>query len=143
MRWTDVRVRAFLKRNTRVFHARMGGRTRPNRRDLVACHWQSGGWMDHLLGFWLVPFTLGISAWVWKRFMGSCTFAGVIDTKTGRLGCLVHPARVGLPDLRRHAFPLIPTMGCNRELRCRMLNESGLDMVADAVSTSRRGWASL
>jgi len=54
--------------------------------------------------------------------MGSCRFAGLID-EAGRGGCLIHPARAGEPDLRRRAFPFIPTVSCDRAFRCPALDQ--------------------
>ncbi len=140
MRWSDSRIMKFLGANTecarRIF--RTGQRIRF--RDLVRLHLMRGGWVDHLLGFWLVPFTFGISAWVWKRWLGSCVFAGIIEPETGRVGCLIHPEIWGGADLRKHAFPMIPTLGCNRALRCGMLREGGVDLEAGFLDVSRRGW---
>lgn len=91
----------------------------------------------------LAPLTLGLAAWYWKRRMGSCCFAGFLDRASGRVGCLIHPARAGTPDLRRHAFPLIPTLGCDRALRCPMLDAENPDPDLDWLTVSRRGAASL
>jgi Flp pilus assembly pilin Flp len=94
----------------------------PRYRDLVRFYYQRGGVRDFMMLVVLVPLTLGLSAWWWARRHGSCAFAGVLDEDSGRVGCLIHPARVGMPDARRHAFPLVPSVSCNRDLVCGALN---------------------
>jgi len=143
MRWRPERLAAYLAANTCAAgrFLRPGGR--PRFRDLVRLHLARGGWRDHLLAVWLVPLTLGLSAWFWKRYYGNCCFAGYIDQAEGRVGCLIHPARAGEPDLRRHAFPLMPTVGCNRALLCPMLGSAEADPAADWFAASRAGAASL
>jgi len=142
MRWRPERIRAFLEENTRAFNAVSANR-RPRFLDLVRIHWGRGGWRDHLLVNVLAPLTVGFTAWVWMRFYGSCFFAGYLDVASGRVGCLIHPARVGDPDLRRHAFPLIPVLGCNRGLRCSMLEQTPADLDADWRAVSGVGFRSL
>lgn len=131
----------FLATNTRVFAERNS--RRPRLMDLVRIHWKRGGWRDHLLTTLLAPVTVGFTAWIWMRFYGGCCFAGYLDETSGRVGCLIHPARVGEPDLRRHAFPLVPVLGCNRALRCPMLEAPAPDLSADADTVSRAGFLSL
>lgn len=143
MRWQPERIAGFLEANTRAAERRLRPAARPRLRDLVRLHLARGGWRDHLLAAWLVPLTLGLSAWLWKRRYGSCCFAGYLDRAAGRVGCLIHPARIGTPDMRRHAFPLIPTLGCNRALRCPMLDSGGVPPDADWLAASRAGAASL
>ena len=143
MRWHPERIAAFLDANTRAAEAFFRPGVRPRLRALVRAHLARGGWRDHLLAAWLVPVTLGLSAWFWKRRYGSCCFAGYLNRDEGRVGCLIHPARAGTPDLRRHAFPLIPTLGCNRALRCPMLDAGGVSPEADWLTASRAGAASL
>jgi hypothetical protein len=143
MRWRPERIEAFLDANTRAAERLFRPGVRPRLRDLVRFHLACGGWRDHLLAVWLVPLTVGVSAWFWKRQYGSCCFAGYLDRAEGRVGCLIHPARVGEPDLRRHAFPLIPTLGCNRALLCPMLGAGGVPPEADWLTASRAGAASL
>lgn len=143
MRWEARRVAGFLEANTEAFH-QLAGATRPRFRDLVRIHLRRGGWRDHVLVTLLGPLTLGLTAWLWMRLYGSCCFAGYIDSDSGRAGCLIHPARIGEPDLRRHAFPLVPVLGCNRALRCPMLDSvppPDLDLPLD--SASRAGFRSL
>ena len=144
MRWQPARIAAFLDANTwaaeRIF--RPGGKLRY--RDLVRVHLARAGWRDHLLTLWLVPLTLGLSAWFWKRRYGSCCFAGYLNRSEERVGCLIHPLRVGgTGDLRKHAFPLIPTLGCDRALRCPMLDADGMTPESDWLTASRAGAASL
>lgn len=115
---------------------------RPSFGQLVRLHWRRGGGWDHAL-LALAPFTFGLSAWLWRRWLGSCCFAGYLDRAAGRAGCLIHPLRVGEPDLRRHAFPLIPTLGCNRRLRCPMLDSESIGLDADLITVCRAGAASL
>lgn len=143
MLWHPERIEAFLDANTRAAEALFRPGVRPRLRTLVRMHLARGGWRDHLLAAWLVPLTLGLSAWFWKRHYGSCCFAGYLNRDEGRVGCLIHPARTGNPDLRRHAFPLIPTLGCDRALRCPMLDAGGVSPEADWLTASRAGAASL
>jgi hypothetical protein len=142
MRWNPERVRGFLEENTRIFNAAPCS-SRFRLRDLVRIHWRRGGWHDHLLVSVLAPVTVGLTAWIWMRFFGSCCFAGYLDTTSGRVGCLIHPARMGEPDLRRHAFPLVPVLGCNRGLRCPMLEQTPTDLDAEWSTVSRAGFRSL
>ena len=142
MRWDDARVAAFLQANTRAYAGTVSG-PRPRFRDLIRIHWRRGGWKDHLLMTLLAPLTLGLTAWFWMRTLGSCCYAGILDAETGRAGCLIHPARVGEPDLRRHAFPLVPVLGCNRGLRCPMLDGPPPDPEAGLIEVSRAGAFSL
>ena len=143
MRWSNEQIASFLDANTRAAEAFFHPGVRPRLSALVRMHLARGGWRDHLLAAWLVPLTLGLSAWFWKRRYGSCCFAGYLNRDEGRVGCLIHPARTGKPDLRRHAFPLIPTLGCNRALRCPMLDAGGVSPEADWLTASRAGAASL
>jgi len=144
MRWKPAHLAAFLEANTRAAERIFPSDAKPRRRDLVRLHLARGGWRDHLLALWLVPLTFGLSAWIWKRRFGSCCFAGYLDRAQGRVGCLIHPLRVGgAGDLRRHAFPLIPTLGCDRALRCPMLDASGVSPDLDWLAASRAGAASL
>jgi len=143
MRWRPARIESFLDANTRAAEALFPPGVRPRLQTLVRMHLVRGGWRDHLLAVWLVPLTLGLSAWFWKRYYGSCCFAGYLNREESRVGCLIHPAREGSPDLRRHAFPLIPTLGCNRALRCPMLGAGGVSPEADWLTVSRAGAASL
>ena len=143
MRWRADRIATFLEANTRAAEATLRPGVRPRLRDLVRLHIARGGWRDHLLVFWLVPLTFGISAWMWKRYLGSCCFAGYLDWASGRVGCLIHPAQWGMPDLRRHAFPLIPTLRCNRALMCPLLCEDASVKDVDWLAASRAGAASL
>lgn len=143
MRWERDRILAYLRANTQAAEKVFPAEGRPRLRDLIRLHWMRGGWWDHLLMTWLVPVTFGLSAWLWRRRFASCCFAGYLAGGEGKAGCLIHPRRVGEPDLRRHAFPLVPTLGCNRRLRCPMLDEEGTDPQLDLVAASRHGAASL
>jgi hypothetical protein len=144
MHWPPERIAAFLEANTRDAERVFRTSGQPGYLDLVRLHLARGGWRDHLLAAWLVPLTFGLSAWLWKRRYGSCCFAGYLDRAEGRVGCLIHPLRLnGLGDLRRHAFPLVPTLGCNRALRCPMLDAAGVSPGADWLTASRAGAASL
>ena len=144
MRWQAEQIAAFLDANTRAAERLFRSGSRPCYRVLVRLHLARGGWRDHLLAAWLVPLTLGLSAWFWKRRYGSCCFAGYLNRAEGRVGCLIHPLRVGgAGDLRKHAFPLIPTLGCNRALRCPMLDAGGVSPDADWLTASCAGAASL
>lgn len=143
MRWQPERIARFLDANTRATESLWRPGERPRMRDLVRVHLLRGGWRDHLLAAWLVPLTLGISAWLWKQHYGSCCFAGYLNRAEGRVGCLIHPARIGEPDLRRHAFPLIPTLGCNRALRCPMLDRADVPPGVGWLTASRAGAKSL
>lgn len=144
MRWSPERIDAFLAANTREAERLFRTGVKPRTRDLIRLHLARGGWRDHLLAAWLVPLTFGLSAWFWKRRYGSCCFAGYLSRSEGRVGCLIHPLRVGgSGDLRKHAFPLIPTLGCNRALRCPMLDAAGVALESGWLAASRAGAASL
>ena len=153
MRWRPERVRRFIRGNTEAFARAIIRKNvangvgapplRPRFLDLVQIHWRRGGWRDHLLVTVLAPLTLGFTAWIWMRFYGSCCFAGYLDSESGRVGCLIHPAREGAPDLRRHAFPMIPVLGCNRALRCPMLDQPSPDLAAGWDTVSRAGFQCL
>lgn len=134
MRWSRRRLERFLAANTAVTESvrkRRNGELRL--RDLVGIHLRRGGWADYALAFILVPLTLGVSVLVWKRLCGSCCFAGFLDESQTRTGCLIHPLRLGGGgDLRKHAFPLVPTLNCDRDLRCPQLESPGTD--------GNRGW---
>jgi hypothetical protein len=143
MKWSDNKIFRYLERNTRFINSLLAPGRRPSFLELVKIHLSRGGWIDHLMTFWLVPPTFGLSAWLWNRYFGSCVFAGFIDPEARRVGCLIHPALRGAPDLRRHAFPLIPTLGCNRALRCPMLASPNHEFDADFIVTSQRNWRSI
>ena len=143
MRWGQDRVLRFLAENTRAARDVLGDRQRPRFRDLVRIHRRRRGIWDHWLATVLVMPTFGLSALLWRRMLGSCCFAGFIDEPAGRVGCLIHPARVGWPDLRRHAFPLIPTLGCDRGLICPMIRRESVDLTMDNIHTSQEGFRSL
>lgn len=143
-RWKPARLAAFLEANTRAAERIFPSGATPGRRELVRLHLARGGWRDHLLACWLVPLTFGLSAWFWKRRYGSCCFAGYLDRATGRVGCLIHPRRLGgMTDLRAHAFPLIPTLSCDRSLRCPMLDAGEASPDMDWLTASRAGADSL
>jgi hypothetical protein len=142
MRWRPERVLAYLEANTRAFRSLAS--PRPCFRELVRIHWSRRGWRDHLLVTVLAPLTFGLTAWLWMRLYGSCCFAGFLDGPGRRAGCLIHPERVGMPDLRRHAFPMIPVLGCNRALRCPMLDQNpAAPTDGDLITVSRAGSQSL
>lgn len=142
MRWRPQAFHDYLAANTAAFEQVLQGR-RPGFIDLVRIHWMRGGWVDHLLVLWLGPLTLGLTAWLWLRYQGSCCFAGFIDREAGRGGCLIHPARLGEPDLRRHAFPAVILLGCNRALRCPLLERADAHLTLGLQQASRAGAASL
>lgn len=141
MRWRPERVRSFLSANTVAFTQAVA--RRPQYRDLVYLHLRRGGWRDHLMVTLLAPFTFGVSAFLWMRLFGSCCFAGYLDVEFSRVGCLLHPSRVGEPDLRCHAFPLIPVLRCDRQLRCPLLDEPSTDPSDDLIAVSQAGFESL
>jgi len=144
MRWSPERIASFLTANTRVANRLLPTDKPPRHRDLVRLHLARGGLLDLLLACWLVPLTLGLSAWLWKRFCGSCRFAGFINLDGQRVGCLIHPLRLGgAKDLRRHAFPLVPTLGCDRNLICPMLAQHSMPPETGWPEASRAGAASL
>ena len=145
MRWPRSRVIRFLELNTQAVRRILGDRPRPTLREMARLHRARGGILDHLLAAWLVVPTFGLSAFLWKRLVGSCCFSGFINetAEQVRVGCLIHPLRVGQPDLRRHAFPLVPTLGCDRGLRCAMLDDESTDFSVDYPEASVRGFGSL
>ncbi len=144
MRWRPERIAAFLAANTAAAGRALPPGRSPRRRDLVRLHLARGGLLDHLLACWMVPPTLGLSAWIWKRLFGSCRFAGFIDSAGQRVGCLIHPLRSGgRKDLRRHAFPLVPTLNCDRDLICPMLEQLAMPPETGWMEASRAGAASL
>jgi len=134
-----------LRKNTLNGSRIVGSGGPPRFWDLVKWHFRSGGFWDHLLCFWLVGPTLGLSAWIWARRLGNCCFAGFLDGER-RVGCLVHPKRIGARiDFRRYAFPLVPTLRCNRALRCGYLSlQDGEGVDTDGwYEVSRRAAATL
>jgi len=143
MRWSDAKIMRYLEANTAAAVRVVPGGGRPRFRDLVRWHWRRGGFWDHLLLVWLVIPTFGLSALIWRRRFASCPFAGYLEEGSDRVGCLIHPERVGRPDLRRYAFPLVPTAGCNRNLRCPMLDETLPDENTPYLDVSRAGFKSL
>jgi len=145
MRWSEQRLGDFLSKNTEAVDQMITRRGKALRViDLVAVHLKRGGGRDFLLAFILVPFTFGLSALYWKRRYGSCCFAGWLDREKRRVGCLIHPARLGGADLRRHAFPLVPTLSCDREMRCLLLNNAAAEQLElEWFELSRRGAESL
>lgn len=112
-------------------------------RALLAWHWRRGGFWDHLLCFWLAPVTLGLSLLLWWRLRGFCCYAGFLDGRPGRVGCLIHPLRIpGGRDWRRHAFPLVPTVRCDCGMLCGALFDerdppSAEDWYAASLRASR------
>lgn len=125
MQWSEQKIADFLSANTAIVDALIQRRGRELRvRDLIHVHLRRGGWHDYLFAFILVPLTFGLSAVFWNRRYGSCCFAGWLNEEEGRVGCLIHPARLGGADLRKHAFPMVPTLSCDREMRCPMLDNS-------------------
>lgn len=143
MRWSERRLTAYLRANTVAATKLFGGHQRPGLFTLVRLHWRRWGWLDHLLCVWLAPLTLGFSAWLWHRYVGSCCFAGFIEEGSSRVGCLIHPVRWPGRDLRHHAFPLVPTLTCDRDLRCPMLDYPAQDLNANWYHTSIAGAKSL
>lgn len=141
MRWKDEKIRRFLSANTATAKRILPAGKRPRFSDLVKMHLLRGGWLDHFLMTILVAPSFGLSALIWRRFYGSCCFAGYIDEEDGRAGCLIHPALRGRPDLRSNAFPLVPVLGCDRELRCAMLEDAGIDLSEGLFAVSRRASA--
>ncbi|MDD2599987.1 MAG: hypothetical protein PHO37_12295 [Kiritimatiellae bacterium] len=122
--WSEQRIADFLSANTVAVDALIRRRGHELRvRDLIQIHLRRGGWRDYLFAFFLVPFTFGLSAVLWNKRYGSCCFAGWLNQEEQRVGCLIHPARLGGADLRKHAFPMVPTLSCDREMRCPMLDD--------------------
>jgi hypothetical protein len=142
-RWSPQRMARYLEANTKAAEAIFPVGRRPGRVELLRMHWRRGGWLDHGLAALLAVPTLGLTAFLWRTLLGSCCFAGYIDRATGRAGCLLHPARLGLPDLRRFAFPYVPTLGCDRALRCPLLDDARADAEWDLPTASRAGFESL
>ena len=143
MRWKPARVLKYLEANTAAAETLFPQGGRPGRRELARMHRMRGGWLDFTLAVLLVMPTFGLSAFLWRRYWGSCCFAGYLNRADGRVGCLVHPARAGGPDLRRLAFPWAPTLGCDRTLRCPMLADPDANPVWGAITASREGYRSL
>lgn len=145
MNWSRERLELFLHDNTVAVDKMLAKRNGTLRlRDLVSVHLKRGGWADYLLAFILVPLTFGLSALLWKRVFGSCCFAGYLNEGEGRVGCLIHPLRVGgTVDLRKHAFPLVPTLNCDRELLCPQLQDANAALESDWYDASISGANSL
>ncbi len=141
MKFSRQKLTGILTRNTEVGRRVMtDGRITVRR--LVKWHWLRGGFWDHLLALWLPGPTLTLSAWIWKARRGCCPFAGFLRDDPIRVGCLVHPlvTRDGR-DWRRWAFPLVPTLRCERDLRCGLLLNGADDAVRDGdwYAVSRAG----
>ncbi len=119
-RWSPRRQTRYLSQNTDALQPWLDQHRRPSRRDITHLHRSRGGLYDHLLMFWLVLPTLGLSIWVWRRWFGGCAFAGFLSRSPTRVGCLLHPAHWGqdCADIRRWAFPWVPTLFCNRTFEC-------------------------
>jgi len=143
MRWQEEKLRRFLERNTEAAERILPRGGRPGFLRLARLHLARGGLLDHVLAFWLIAPSFALSVLAWRRFSGSCRFAGFIDKRAGRVGCLIHPARLGTPDCRRHAFPMIPTVECDTRMRCPMLKAGDADLSAGWFQASRRGAESL
>ncbi len=145
MGWCKGRMERYMTANTVLVDRILKNREGDLRlRDLVCIHLQRDGWADYLLALILVPLTLGLSAFLWKRVYGSCCFAGYLNKEEGRVGCLIHPLRVGGEvDLRKHAFPLVPTLNCNRELRCPQLDNPEIPLETGWYDASVSGARSL
>ena len=145
MRWSRRRLESFLAANSAAVDRALARRGPALRlRDLVGIHLARGGWHDYLLALILVPLTFGLSALVWKRVYGSCCFAGFLDRESARVGCLIHPLRLrGDRDLRKHAFPLVPTLNCDRELICPQLENPQIALDVDWHESSLAGARSL
>lgn len=145
MGWSKERIERYMSVNTelvdRVLEKRDG---KLRMRDLVCIHLRCGGLADYLLALIFVPLTFGLSALLWKSIFGSCCFAGYLNQEKGRVGCLIHPLRVGGDkDLRRHAFPLVPTLRCDRELRCPQLDDPQIPLETGWYDASKKGAESL
>lgn len=143
MRLPEEKLRRFLERNTEAAERILSRGGRPGLFRLARLHLARGGLLDHALACWLVAPTFALSVIAWHRIFGSCRFAGFIDRRAGRVGCLIHPARLGTPDCRRHAFPLIPTVECDTRMRCPMLKSEAPDLSAGWFEASRSGAESL
>lgn len=140
MRWSDEKIVKWVKDNTEYAesHPSRNG-SRPTFRELAVWHWHRGGFPDFILAFVLAIPTCGISVWLWRRFRGSCPFAGYVDEDRRKAGCLIHPERLGLPDLRVYAFPLLPLVWCNTTLECPAWN-AGIPMNLSLPETSRQAY---
>lgn len=137
-RWSEGRLLKYLRDNSNLAVQLWEG-GRPRWWQLAVFHAKRGGWNDLLWCLLLVMPTFGLSAWYWRHRWGNCCFAGIIDETDCRVGCLIHPARYGMPDLRRHAFPLVLTVSCDRNLRCSMLDDINCDRSLGWYDVSRRG----
>ncbi|MBT3378797.1 MAG: hypothetical protein HN742_11450 [Lentisphaerae bacterium] len=142
VRWSDEKIQAYLRANTEAAARILPTGRRPSYWDLVRLHLARGGAWDHLVMFVMVMPTFGLGAWLWRRRLGSCAFAGLIDVESGRAGCLVHPKQVGEPDCRRHAFPLVAALKCNPRLICPTIKQGSADTHLGLVAASRvSAWA--
>lgn len=137
MLWSDKRIRQYLQKNTEFYEKYLPQTGQLSYWSMVCFYFRRGALLDGLLTVALLLPTFGISAVLWKRFLGSCPFAGYLDASGKRAGCLIHPARVGLPDARRHAFPMLPLIKCNRLLRCPALDNPESNWSMELLQASR------
>ena len=115
-----------------------GDRWRTLRQNLTA-----GGWSAYLLAGLLVPFTLGISFLIWRRWLyTACPYAGFIDEACRIPGCLIHPSRrenpadecVDIDRRRTNPWWLIPWLRCDPGFQCATYS------VSHCADADRRDW---
>ncbi len=139
MRWSDQEIRRFLTENTVAAKGVLIGKSRPRFGNLLRLHLRRGGLLDFLWTWVFGVCTCGFGSWLWSRRRGSCPFAGFLDDAQTKAGCLIHPARYGYPDLRRHAFPAVPLVVCNTALECPSWPTADEEaLAAGIVRASRR-----
>ena len=143
MRWTDERITRYLSTNTGLVQDYLCTEAGVTYWSMMRYYFRRGWGWDLLLTFIMVIPTFGVSAVLWQRFWGSCPFAGYLDERHQRGGCLIHPARIGGADRRQHAFPLLPFVKCNRMLRCPALDSDTIDLGMGLLQASRRCCQSL
>ena len=137
-RWNRGRIERYLMANTVAMERILEKRENvPRLRDLLLIHLLRGGLYDYCLAFILVPFTVGLSALIWKKWFGSCCYAGFINKEEQRVGCLIHPLRIGGSfDWRRRAYWLVPTLKCDREMICPALRNHNVALDLDWYDVS-------
>lgn len=124
------RVEAALVRNRQLFD-RISTAPVLLRRAVLRHNVASQGWATYLLAGVLAPLTLGLTLWIWWRWMYvACPFAGYLARERGEAGCLIHPRRRGPSQSGERSWApwmLIPWMRCRPGFLCR--NHDAVDRV--------------